>query len=87
MHVFYSPFIYPSLHLIVHRFVTLSVTGATVLVLPSIITLFSSMLTLSVFPSAVVQPNSQSFPINESISIINLSVIESVSLSDRPLVS
>ena len=87
MHVFYSLFIYPSLLLIVHRFVSLSVTGATVLVLPSIITLFSSMLTLSVFPSAVVRPNSQSFPINESISIINFSVIESVSLSDRPLVS
>ena len=82
MHVFYSLFIYPSLHLIVHRFV-----GAVVLVLPSIITLFSSMLTLSVCPSAVDLPNSQLFPSNESISIINRSVIESVSLSDRPLVS
>ena len=87
MHVFYSLFIYPSLHLIVHRFVSWSVTGAVVLVLPSIITLFSSMLTFSVCPSAVVLPNSQLFPSNESISIINRSVIESVSLSDRPLVS
>lgn len=76
-----------SLHLIVHRFVSWSVTGATVLVLVSIITRFSSMLTLSVCPSAVVQPNSQSLPSNESISIINRSVIESVSLWDRPLVS
>ena len=80
MHVFYSLFIYPSLHLIVHRFVSWSVTGATVLVLASIITRFSSMLTLSVCASAVVQPNSQSLPSNESISIINRSVIESVSL-------
>ena len=87
MHVFYSLFIYPSLHLIVHRFVSWSVTGATVLVLVSIITRFSSMLTLSVCPSAVVQPNSQSLASNESISIINRSVIESVSLWDRPLVS
>ena len=87
MHVFYSLFIYPSLHLIVHRFVSWSVTGATVLVLASIITRFSSMLTLSVCPSAVVQANSQSLPSNESISIINRSVIESVSLWDRPLVS
>ena len=78
MHVFYSLFIYPSLHLIVHRFVSWSVTGATVLVLASIITRFSSMLTLSVCPSAVVQANSQSLPSNESISIINRSVIESV---------
>ena len=52
-----------------------------------IITLFSSMLTLSVCSSPVVLPNSQSFPSNESISIINRSVIESVSLWDRPLVS
>ena len=87
MHVFYSLFIYPSPHLIVHRFVSWSVTGAVVLVLPSIITLFSSMLTLSVCPSTVFVPNSQLFPSNESISIINRSIIESVSLSDRPLVS
>jgi len=87
MHVFYSLFIYPSLHLIVHRFVSWSVTEAVVLVLPSTITLFSSMLTLSVCLSAVVLSNSQLFPSNESISIINRSVIESVSLSDRPLVS
>ena len=87
MHVFYSLFIYPSLHPIVHRFVSWSVTGAVVLVLPSVTTLFSSMLSLSVCPSAVVLPNSQLLPSNESISIINRSVIETVSLLDRPLVS
>ena len=53
----------------------------------SITTLFSSNLSLSVCPSAVVLPNSQLLPSNESISIINRSVIESVSLLDRPLVS
>ena len=78
---------YSTVSSFVHRFVSWSVTGAVVLVLPSIITLFSSVLALSVCPSAVDLPNSQLFPSNESISIINPSVIEWVSLSDRPLVS
>lgn len=87
VHVVYNLFMYLSLHLIAHRVVRWSVTGAVVLVLPSFVTLSTSMLTVSVCSSDVVLPSSQLFPSSESISVINRSVIESVTLSDRPPVS